>query len=268
MEKDGGKDKRNGIATVKPGKMSDSCYSLPSTPCTQVSDTNLYESDTRCVNEKYVTKKGIRRGKLIRNKFKTFSVYYVNIRGVKSKLNTLKEIINEEKPNVICLNETHLEKNENIEIKGYSFYNNNNKEGKGGVSIGIQNNLKHISVEIDRKTEEYETLWIKISNDKIKIRIGNIYAPQESRTDIKCFEKMYNHIKSHKLETEKLNEKILIIGDFNCKVGNIEINNKKVITKSGKLLKQMTKEQDLSILNDSVICKGVWTRILGKQKSV
>ena len=47
---------------------------------------------------------------------------------------------------------------------------------------------------------------------------------------------MYNHIKFHKLETEKLNKKIIIIGDFNCKICNVEINNKKEITKSGKLL--------------------------------
>ena len=30
----------------------------------------------------------------------------------------------------------------------------------------------------------------------------------------------------------------------------------------------MVKEQDLIILNETAICKGVWSRILGKQKSV
>ena len=37
-------------------------------------------------------------------------------------------------------------------------------------------------MEIDKKTEEYESLWVLISNGITKIRVGCIYAPQESRT--------------------------------------------------------------------------------------
>jgi len=232
-----------------------------------VSEGEEEESSKTRISKGY--KKG-RRGMVIRNKYKHLKIYYVNIRGIKSKMTTLSEIILEEKPNIICLNETLLKEEENIDIKKlYKFYNNNEKENKWGVTIGIENALKHITVEVDRKSDDFESLWVKISNDRIKLRIGNIYAPQESRTEIEVYERMYDHIKQHKQETEKLNEKFLVVGDFNCKIG--EKNNLKGetgTTKSGKILKQMVKEQNISILNKNKKCIGKWTRIQGDQKSV
>ena len=143
-----------------------------------------------------------RRGKVIKNKFKNLKIYYVNIRGVKSKIDTLTNIIEEEKPHIICLNETLLKENQNIDINGqYRFYNNNENTDKWGVSIGIDNRLNNVTVEVDRKSEEFESLWLKISNDRIKIRIGNIYAPQESRTKLEVYENMYEHIQYHKQES-------------------------------------------------------------------
>ena len=68
-------------------------------------------------------------------------MYYNNIRGVKSKINTLEEIIKDVNPHIICLTETHLGKDENIIVDNYAFIHNNNKEGKGGVSIGVRNVL-------------------------------------------------------------------------------------------------------------------------------
>ena len=84
------------------------------------------------------------------NRFKNLCVYYNNIRGVKSKITSLEEIINEINPHIICLNEKHLDQQENI------------------------------GIEVSRETKEYETLRIKISNNKnINIRIGNIYMPHK-----------------------------------------------------------------------------------------
>ena len=65
-----------------------------------------------------------------------------------------------------------MDQQENITINNYEFVNNNNKKGKGGVSIGIRKNIKYLCIEISRETKEYEMLWIKISNNKnINIRM-------------------------------------------------------------------------------------------------
>jgi exonuclease III len=169
-------------------------------------------------------------------------IYYNNIRGVKSKINSLKEIIDDQKPHIICLSETLLGKEDNIEIKKYKFMYNSKKEGKGGIAIGIHEELFKKSILLEEKSEEYEATWIRISNnDNINVRIGTIYAPQESKTKKSVIEKMYNNIKMHKLEAEKRGEKIIISGDFNTKIGEYINGNKNEISKYGRLFLEIKK---------------------------
>ena len=184
-------------------------------------------------------------------------------------MTSLTDIINEVNPHIICLNETMLDKDENITINNYTFINNNNKKGKGGVSIGIRKDIFHLCCEISRETKEYEMLWIKISNNKnINIRIGNIYAPQENKTKKATIEKMYEQIGKNKIEADKANENFLVVGDFNCKIGNKIKNNKEEVTEFGKILLKTATENDIMIINTHEKCQGLWTWIEGSKKSV
>ena len=196
-------------------------------------------------------------------------IYYNNIRGVKSKINSLKEIIDDQNPHIISLSETLLGKEENIEIKNYKFMYNSKKEGKGGIAIGIRKDVFKKCMLIEEKSEEYEATWIRISNnDNINVRIGTIYAPQESKTKKSVIEKMYNNIKMHKLEAEKRGEKIIISGDFNTKIGDYINGNKKEISKYGRMLLEIIKNEEMEILNTHIKCEGLWTRMEGGKKSV
>ena len=103
-------------------------------------------------------------------------------------------------------------------------------------------------------------MWLLVSNERIKLRVGCVYAPQESRTKIEVYEEMYEHVKFHKMEADKKGEKVVIVGDFNCKIG-------KQVTKSGKVLNETVKVSEMKILNKNEKCKGKWTRIQGEQKS-
>ena len=77
-----------------------------------------------------------------------------------------------------------------------------------------------MSFEIDLVNDKFEALWININNGyDIKLRVGCIYAPQESRNDLQVFKEMYKHIKEHVIEAKTRNERIIILGDFNCKIG-------------------------------------------------
>ena len=229
---------------------------------------NKYDNNNNNKN-KNNTKRKTRRSNKNKNRFKNFCVYYNNIRGINSKITSLKDIVDEINPHIICLNETHLDQNENIEIDNYEFVNNNNKKGKGGVSIGVRKDILHLCSELSRKTKEYEMLWMKISNNKnINIRIGNIYAPQENKTKKKTIEEMYDQIANNKIEAEKANESFLLMGDFNCKIGNKINNNKEEISEFGPILLKTVKEQEMIIINANNKCKGMWTRIEGNKKSV
>ena len=109
-------------------------------------------------------------------------MYYVNTRGIKSKLNSVERIAEELAPQVMCVTETMLDKDEKIEIPGYRVFDNNNKTGKGGIIIAVKKELKDITIETEQVTEEYQSLWIKIDNTRNKINVGCIYAPQENKT--------------------------------------------------------------------------------------
>ena len=67
-------------------------------------------------------KKKIRRKQTSAKKLKDMKVYYVNIRGIKSKINSLNDIIAEQKPDVLGIVETMLDEKESIHIKGYEIY--------------------------------------------------------------------------------------------------------------------------------------------------
>ena len=214
-------------------------------------------------------RKKTRRSKKNQNIYKNFRIYYNNIRGVKSKINSLREIIDQQEPHIISINETHLGEDENVEVKNYKFIYNSKKEGKMGTIIGIHNKLKDKCMIIEKISEEYEATWIKFSNnDKINIKIGNIYAPQESRTNKTVIKKMYQNIKKHIVDSRKLDEKIIITGDFNTKIGEYIKGNKPEVSKFGNLFLELLKNEEIEILNINKKCEGMWTRIEGKHKSI
>ena len=69
---------------------------------------------------------------------------------------------------------------------------------RGGILIGVNNNLKHISIEVNQSYGKEEMIWILINNNCAKLRIGVVYMPQESRTTVQelveCYKKTENGI--------------------------------------------------------------------------
>ena len=94
--------------------------------------------------------------------------------------------------------------------------------------------------------------------------------PQESRTKLDVLKEIYQEIETEVKEAEEKGFSLLLLGDFNCKVGDDSIaGNTTEISKGGRLLTKMTKRNKLSIVNaQQDICEGLWTRIEGMQKSV
>jgi exonuclease III len=172
-------------------------------------------------------------------------VMYLNIRGLKSKIDSLLEKVEEVEPAIICITETHLLKTEKVEIDGYKIYRNDRDNLGGGILIGVKEQLKNICTIVEKRSEDGEALWIAIDNTKVKIRLGVIYAPQESRTSKDDLKKMYEKISEQILKAKEKQQTVLVIGDFNCKIGDAIKGNKQEVTKGGKLLLQMAKTNKL-----------------------
>ena len=213
-------------------------------------------------------KKRTRRSTPIKNKLSNFVVMYLNIRGLKSKLESLREKIEEIDPTVICITETHLLEKEGLDIEGYVPYRNDRDNLGGGIYVGVKEELKTVTTIVHKWKDVGESLWITIDNSRVKLRIGAIYAPQESRTSKERLEMMYEDIGNQLLKAKEKQQSTILIGDLNAKVGEIIKGNKPEVTKGGKLLLKLVKANVMTILNESEKCTGLWTRSEGTSNSV
>ena len=114
-----------------------------------------------------------------------------------------------------------------------------------------------------------QSLWILLTNTKKKIRIGVIYAPQENVTPNNELKLMYEDIREQIKIGKEEKQQILIIGDFNAKIGEAVEGNKTQVTKGGRQLLKLANKENMAILNTvKEKGKGVWTRVQGKEESI
>ena len=107
-----------------------------------------------------------------------------------------------------------------------------------------------------------------IKNGRTNIRLGVVYAPQESRTNVPKLESMYKGISKQIQEGKKLGQSVVLVGDFNCRFGSRVKGNTDEMSKGGKVLLNMVKKHNMKIVNTSEKCTGLWTRTDGKKKSL
>ena len=84
-------------------------------------------------------KKKTKQLKKIINAWTNFKVFYQNVRGLKSKADSIMETISDYQPILICLVKTHLQKEEEIRIPGYSQIFCNDRSGNsGGIMLAVK----------------------------------------------------------------------------------------------------------------------------------
>ena len=98
--------------------------------------------------------------------------------------------------------ETHLTKEEQIQIPGYKIFRNNGTINSRGNLIAIKEKLKTIVVEVNREEEISQTLCVLLNNQKTQVIIGVIY---ESQKDLTLNSEVRNNMKvpQTKLALEK-----------------------------------------------------------------
>ena len=140
-------------------------------------------------------------------------------------------------PSLICLVETHLDEAERVQLEGFNLIFRIDKSSDSGeIMVAVKDKLKNIAIQLGETKEVGQTLWIRLDNGKEKIRIVTVYAPQESRTRLTELKKLYKVVESHINESKKAKEKLVLVGDFNCKVGKLIEGNSETVTKGGRLL--------------------------------
>lgn len=148
----------------------------------------------------------------------TLSVYYQNVRGLRSKTHNIRLNSFNCDFDIICLTETNLNSNiSNQEILSddYAMVRRDRDlqiSGKldgGGVMIGIKEHIRF--VERSEWSTLAEDLWITISsNNSFKLHICCVYIPPQDCAALNLF---IDNLAS--LCDVLSNDKILICGDFN-----------------------------------------------------
>ena len=112
--------------------------------------------------------------------------------------------------------ETHLLKEEQIQIPEYKIFRKDGTTNSRDILIAIKEQLKTIVAEVNREKKIDQTLWVLLNNQKIQVRMGVIYGPQENVTSNSELKKLYESISVY--IGKKNNQQIIILGDFNAKI--------------------------------------------------
>ena len=107
----------------------------------------------------------------------------------------MTEVVQDLEPTLICLVETHLEKEEGLVIPGYDIKCRSDRTGNsGGVLIAVNKKVSTICVQLKETNEVEQMMCMLIDNQRYRIRIEVIYAPQENCTPNEELKKIYNEI--------------------------------------------------------------------------
>ena len=175
-------------------------------------------------------------------------------------------ILFETEPDIAAFVETNLKTQEKIAVSGYTWVGKNRQhKEEGGVGYFIKNSIKNsCTVESDNNTTT-EILWIKLKlKGQENLFIGVLYGKQESKHCRKELEEGYEVIERSVYSYTKTNNKIILVGDFNGKIGNDEngiTNGDTYITANGRRVRSMVRTLNMVILNKHAKCEGKWTKV-------
>ena len=170
---------------------------------------------------------------LIESNVSDLNIIHLNIRGLKSKINDLNELLVKLKnPEIMILNETWLKESDNkrIILPNYKYEGipRNNKKG-GGVGFLITTDILYrIRNDLipDDKTMSCEQCYIEIKNNTEKVIIGTMYRPPS--TNISEFINTFN------TQIDKINKK-----GYECIIGldhNLDLLKQSVHSKTQEFL--------------------------------
>ena len=94
-------------------------------------------------------KKKTRWSKKIKNALTNFKTFYQNVRGLKSKVDSIMETVSDYQAIPICFFEMHLQKEEEIRMPGYGQIFCNDRSGnRGCIMLAVKENIRTVTLEV------------------------------------------------------------------------------------------------------------------------
>ena len=170
-------------------------------------------------------------------------------------------------PGIVLLCETKLSKatkgilNETFDNKQFSIIPRFTKAGKEGLVIAIKHNT--FKSVLDVTTTQLNTIMtVRLSSGSSNIRLILGYAPQEG-DDNDIREEFFQELELEIRCCLSNGDYPLLVGDFNAKVEpSMTCQQGEPVSENGKLLWDILKENDLSVLNFNKKCTGKATHVI------
>ena len=197
---------------------------------------------------------------------------YVNLDGIKGKVESLEVTATALEADIILVTET---KQLPPKLRGYGKWisKERTEKGGGGVAITAKDDIYGRIDEINdiEIPPTQDIIWVNLEIGRNKhIKLAAYYGKQETEK-ISIIEEEFNSLNT---QINMLKEKgeIIIGADFNAKLQIERDQYKQNITRNGRFLKKLIKQNDMKTptLNSN---KGLWTRRkekknIGEEKSV
>ncbi|GBM39012.1 putative RNA-directed DNA polymerase from transposon X-element, partial [Araneus ventricosus] len=129
-----------------------------------------------------------------------------NAGGIKPKFNQFKYFAQEWKPDVIAIQETHLNPGDKLKLVNYTTYRTDRLTHRGArTALFIRNSIDHYPTPIASDSFENTTIAIILPNSQ-QITVSSIYRPPHGIISTDELNRIFNS-----------NNKCIAVGDFNAK---------------------------------------------------
>ncbi|GBN51325.1 putative RNA-directed DNA polymerase from transposon X-element [Araneus ventricosus] len=129
-----------------------------------------------------------------------------NAGGIKPKFNQFKYFAQEWKPDIIAIQESHLNPGDKLKLVNYTTYRTDRLTHRGGgTALFIRNSINHYPTPIASDSFENTTIAIVLPNSQ-QITVSSIYRPPHGIISTDELNRIFNS-----------NNKCIAVGDFNAK---------------------------------------------------
>ena len=211
---------------------------------------------------KFVINKKTRRGKRKSSKSfeKSLRFMGVNCAGLKSKLLTLKKVLNELQPSVFFMEETKYKETGKLKLENYIIFESVRENGAagGGVALGCLSELH--PAWVGDGGASVEAISIDIFLKEMKIRCCAAYGPQENAL-IENKEAFWQYLDKDVLAAKESGAGFILHCDGNLWAGSGLIpGDPRPQNRNGKFFQEFLERNNLTVVNSLQICEGLITR--------
>ena len=159
------------------------------------------------------------RGRKTQRKLDEFSVMLVNLRGFRSKRQSLKKIISTEKPSMVAINESQLTGRMQVSLKPMVCWSKNREsKGGGGVATAVSPVYRDSTIGAGESEGENEYVITRVSSFSPALNVINYYGEQR-KTSKENVEKNWRLLVKDMTKIRARKEFCLFLGDMNKLIG-------------------------------------------------